>query len=139
MPQTKEDIGRKIRQLRNKRGVTVKDLADMVGMSAGYLSEVERGKSAVSGELLMRVGSALQTTAGVLLGEEPDSEDRNTVEIPEALSEAAKAEGWSYRTTFLLLKGKLSLTARRADEEAPVWQTHDWIGFYNQVKDFIQD
>ena len=41
-------IGERIVELRNMRGLTQTNLARMVGMSRGYLSEIETGKKVLS-------------------------------------------------------------------------------------------
>ena len=133
----KTEIGRCIREIRQARGLNARELASAAEMSAGYLSEVERGMSAVSSELLVRIARALQTSVGVFLGESNEMEERTPVQIPRSLSDAAEENGWSYRTTLLLLEGKMSLTARRSSEEEQEWEVHDWIKFCNKVKDFL--
>lgn len=37
-------LGAKIRMLRRERGLTLQEVADQVGLSAGYLSQVENGR-----------------------------------------------------------------------------------------------
>lgn len=137
MTESKEVIGRRIREYRMARGMSARQLAELVEMSPGYLSEVERGLSSVSGEILIRIARELGTSIAVLVGEEPQGSGRQAVEIPKALSEAAEKEGWSYRTTMSLLRGKSSLRARRSSEEDREWEMQDWLRFYNQVKDYI--
>ena len=41
-------LGRKIRDLRLRRGLTVQQLAEATGLSKGFVSQVENGKSSVS-------------------------------------------------------------------------------------------
>lgn len=49
------DIGRDIRAIRQSKGMTLTDMADRLGRSIGYLSQVERGISALSTEELRQV------------------------------------------------------------------------------------
>lgn len=49
------DIGRDIRAIRQSKGMTLADMADRLGRSIGYLSQVERGISALSTEELRQV------------------------------------------------------------------------------------
>ena len=39
------DLGRRIRAARKKQGITLKQLAEQTGLSASFISEVERGIS----------------------------------------------------------------------------------------------
>ncbi|MEX3009881.1 helix-turn-helix domain-containing protein [Hoeflea sp. TYP-13] len=49
------DIGRDIRAIRQSKGMTLTEMADKLGRSIGYLSQVERGISALSTEELRQV------------------------------------------------------------------------------------
>ena len=52
-------LGELIRDLRRARGLTLQELADQVGRSVGYLSQVERNKSTLSIAGLMAISRAL--------------------------------------------------------------------------------
>ena len=52
-------LGELIRDLRRARGLTLQDLADQIGKSVGYLSQVERNKSTLSIAGLMDISRAL--------------------------------------------------------------------------------
>src|SRR5947207_8189242 len=100
-----------MRTLRRARGLSIQKLAEAVGMSAGYLSEVERGHSAISGEKLARLALELGTSADHLLSGRTDPQDGSTIQIPQGLSEAAKVLDLTYAQTLRLLAGKQSLVA----------------------------
>lgn len=40
-----QDLGQKVRILREKKGITLNDYAKKLGVSSGYLSQLETGKS----------------------------------------------------------------------------------------------
>ncbi|MEU7003201.1 MerR family transcriptional regulator [Nonomuraea sp. NPDC046570] len=48
-----------IRTARRARGLTLKELAGMLGLSPAYLGAIERGDSGVSTQLIMRIADAL--------------------------------------------------------------------------------
>jgi transcriptional regulator with XRE-family HTH domain len=52
-------LGELIRDLRRARGLTLQELADRIGKSVGYLSQVERNKSTLSIAALMDISRAL--------------------------------------------------------------------------------
>jgi transcriptional regulator with XRE-family HTH domain len=52
-------MGEQIRDLRKARGMTIADLADKVGRSIGYMSQVERNMSSVTIPTLQKVANAL--------------------------------------------------------------------------------
>lgn len=63
------DIGRRIRNLRHIKGLTLKDLADRTACSESMLSKVENGKAQVSLTLLHRVVQSLDITITALFSE----------------------------------------------------------------------
>jgi len=52
-------LGKRIRQLRRKRGYTQETLADLIGSSQGHLGKIERGEVQVGTELLQKIANAL--------------------------------------------------------------------------------
>lgn len=54
-----QTIGEKIRQLRQQNNFTLKELAQQTDLSVGYLSQLERGLTDISTDLLTRVAQSL--------------------------------------------------------------------------------
>ena len=52
-------IGNQVREMRKAKGMTLQQLADRVGRSVGYISQVERGISSVDIQNLHEIASAL--------------------------------------------------------------------------------
>jgi XRE family transcriptional regulator, fatty acid utilization regulator len=52
-------LGLKLKQLRQGKGFTLKDLAERTGLSISYLSEIEKGKKYPKPEKMIRVAGAL--------------------------------------------------------------------------------
>ncbi|ROS75512.1 helix-turn-helix domain-containing protein [Cellulomonas sp. PhB143] len=55
-------LGERLRSLRHQRGETLDDVAIRAGVSAQYLSEIERGKKDPSSEMIAAVAGALDVT-----------------------------------------------------------------------------
>src|SRR4051794_185802 len=55
-----EQLGRRLRELRNARGLRLSDLAQASGLSVSFLSQVEQGQSDIAVGRLMRIAHALQ-------------------------------------------------------------------------------
>jgi hypothetical protein len=131
----RDEIGRRIRTLRKSREFSIQRLSELTGISAGYLSEVERGASAPSGEKLARLAAELGSTIDYLL---TGHQSHSAVHVPGGLAAAAEKLNLTYAQTVRLLGGKLSLVARRSaggsDDE---WSEADWIDFYNKVKPYL--
>ena len=64
-----ERIGRRIRQERLRRNLTIRQVSDRAGMSFSGLSQVELGKNAASIAALVRIAKALGLRASKLLSE----------------------------------------------------------------------
>lgn len=134
------EVGRRIKQLRQAQSLTVQVLAHRSGVSAGYVSEVERGLSAVSVDKLMKIAVGLQVSLESLLGEDPPAQKgMAVVQIPAALSKAAEQLNLSHRATLTLLQGQRSLTARRSKADDGEWGVDEWLKFYEQVKDYLPE
>ncbi len=69
------DVGRKIRELRRAKEWTLEELSSRSGLSAGFLSQVERGLSSLSIVSLERVCDALGVSLSGLLGADPGSSE----------------------------------------------------------------
>ncbi len=52
-------IGHQIRDLRRAKRMTITDLADSIGRSTGNISEIERGKTAITIPVLQEISAAL--------------------------------------------------------------------------------
>lgn len=142
MPPEKYDrveVGNRIKQMRQTQGITGQNLAKRARVSPGYLSEVERGIPAVSIDKLSQIADGLGTRLDTLLGKAEEAIDATVVTIPAALSAAAEKLNLSHRATLALLQGQRSLTARRSKSEQDEWTVDRWIGFHQQVKDYLPD
>lgn len=69
---TGSDVGHRLRRLRKRQGFTVKALAQRAGVSTGMISQIERGLSNPSLNLLERLRQALGIPLTSLLEDRPD-------------------------------------------------------------------
>lgn len=63
-------LGKKIRDLRLRRGMTVQQLAEASGLSKGFISQVENDRTSPSLATLQDVARALETSVAYLVVEE---------------------------------------------------------------------
>jgi transcriptional regulator with XRE-family HTH domain len=68
---TESPLGSRVRARRQRRGWTLKDLADKTGLSVPYLSDIERGNTNPTLETLTTLAAALEATVTDLLGDQP--------------------------------------------------------------------
>jgi transcriptional regulator with XRE-family HTH domain len=63
-------LGRKIRDLRLRRGLTVQQLAEATGLSKGFVSQVENSRTSPSLSTLQDLARSLETSVAFLVVEE---------------------------------------------------------------------
>lgn len=64
----------RLRYYRNMRGLTMKELGNMVGCTEGAISNYERGTREPGYEMLLKLSEALGTDVSHLLGTAPDDD-----------------------------------------------------------------
>jgi len=65
LPSSLEIVGREVREIRRKSGMTQQQLADLCGFHRTFIISIEKGRQNASVETLVRLASAL----GVMPGE----------------------------------------------------------------------
>ena len=68
----RHEIGEVLRDLRQQKGRTLRQVASRASVALGYLSEVERGQKEASSEILASVADALETPISVIMREVGD-------------------------------------------------------------------
>lgn len=76
-------VGVNIKRLREEQGLTLRALAQKLGISASFLSQVESGKASPSLSTLKSISDSLSTTIGSLIGEGQKLEDNPIVRAGE--------------------------------------------------------
>jgi transcriptional regulator with XRE-family HTH domain len=86
-------LGQKLRQIREARGMVLKDVERISGISATHISEIERGRTAPTIHLLTRIAGALEVSTAYLLELPPvetlrvcHSGDRRVLESSDSLA-----------------------------------------------------
>lgn len=69
-------LGARLKELRVKRGQSLQQLADAIGVSKAHIWELETGKSAnPSMDLLSNLAAHFETSVSALVGEDPAKTD----------------------------------------------------------------
>jgi len=119
-------LGTKLRMLRKKRGYTLADMSDEIGLSVSFLSDVERGRTKPSLDTLEKLASFHQMTINDLLGEvDIDKDTGASPGFEEFLKE--KETEIDEELVDLLLK-----VERRARKRAQTKE--DWQEYYYSLK-----
>jgi transcriptional regulator with XRE-family HTH domain len=72
-------VGVNIKRLREEKGISLRDLARRVGVTASFLSQVETAKTSPSLATLKKIADSLETTVGNLVGEDAPKNDNPVV------------------------------------------------------------
>lgn len=83
------DVGARIKGVRRERGLTLKALESLSGVSATHLSEIERGETSPTLGSLARIARALSKPAAFFL-EDNELGDMSRVGVKDRVREAAK-------------------------------------------------
>jgi transcriptional regulator with XRE-family HTH domain len=129
-------IGERIRDIREQKRLTQDRLAEISGISKGFLSDLENDKRNVSSEYILRIANALGASVDFLLtGETRSNMGAESVVIPPELSQAAEQLNLTYSQTITLLDAHRSVVARRSNQETKRFSVDDWIAFHKLVKE----
>jgi transcriptional regulator with XRE-family HTH domain len=129
--------GDRIREVREHRKMTQDKLAELSGISKGFLSDVENNNRNVSSENLLRIATALGASADYLLTGEVRTGAlvQEPLVIPPELSLAAEQLNLSYKQTVDLLMAHRSVIARRSNEEVKPLTVEDWKSLHRTLKE----
>lgn len=130
-------VGDRIREVREHRRLTQDRLAEVTGISKGFLSDVENNKRNVSSEYLLRIANTLGASVDYLLkGEAATAETKPQapVVIPPNLSEAAHQLNLAYSETIELLNAHDSVVARRSNKERKEFTIDDWKALHQALR-----
>ncbi len=67
-----EDIFRKVKELRTNKGLTLRELSELTGLSVSFLSQVERGTTSLAITSLKKIADALNESMVYFFEEEED-------------------------------------------------------------------
>lgn len=80
-----DEFAKRVRDRRSQEGLSQQELADKIGISRNYLSQIERGQAT---NLSWQVRERLSAVLG--LKEEPTTPTPNTADLPPSLAEFAQ-------------------------------------------------
>lgn len=90
------EIGKRIREFRLKKNLTLQELADKTGYSKGYLSKVEKSDKAPPVATLSTIARELDATVAGFLGEGPQKDNLCVVRKSERTLMAGTGEEFGY-------------------------------------------
>jgi transcriptional regulator with XRE-family HTH domain len=130
------EVGKRIAESREERGLTQRRLSEKAGLSIAFLSEIENGKRNLSSGKLLRIADELNVSTDYLLRGEHTTIEEQPIAVPPALHRTAKAQGWSYPEAVALLEAQRLIMARRGpdgEDAAKPYTQQDWVKLYRKV------
>jgi transcriptional regulator with XRE-family HTH domain len=135
-----ESPGQRVVALRNARGWKQEQLAERVGISKSFLSEIENDHALPGGEIVMGLAETLGTTTDYILRGPRDAPDEVSLEpiaIPPELSALAEELNLSYSATRALLDARRYVLFRRGQGPVPKWNKDEWKKLHDKLKDYL--
>lgn len=83
------EVGRRIRQTREERGLTQEALAELVSLTRTSITNIEKGRQKILAHTLVDLATALRVASATLL---PESNTTADSELDELLKERSRAE-----------------------------------------------
>jgi transcriptional regulator with XRE-family HTH domain len=100
-------VGGRIRELRNHRGISLRELSRRSGLSPGFLSLVERGRSSLALTSLRKIADALNADVGAFFADgRVEPQDHHLPHITRADQPGDVAIA-GYKRTYKLLSGRV--------------------------------
>lgn len=128
-------VGERIREIRDKRGMTQEKLAEAAGISKSFLSEIENDKTNVGAQILLRIANKLGASMDYLLdGTVASQIEKEAVLIPSELSKYAEKANLTYAETRELLDAHNSVIARRSSRSLKEFTVDDWKKLHSAIK-----
>jgi transcriptional regulator with XRE-family HTH domain len=135
-----ERPGDRIKALRSDRKLTQEQLSAAAGISIGFLSDVETGKSNIGADKLLDLAEALDVTLDYLMKGATAQVEQKAVplELPASLVRLAEQVGLTVNQARRLLSMQQQIVGFRHDNKSTDLETFDWNALHKSVKDLIQ-
>lgn len=131
--------GKRIREIREKRGLTQEELAKKARMSKGFLSDVENDKTNIGSQGILKLANELGASVDYLLaGRVSENAQNEQIIIPQELSQVAEELSLSYSETLDLLNTFNSAVARRGKKYRKELTVEEWKTFHKAIKEVLK-
>ena len=101
---SEESFGERVARLRREKGLTQEDLAERLGVTQPVVSDYERGRLRLHGELIVQLAQILGTTADEILGLKASGRSSTALRNRRLLRQVQALEKLSKRDQQALLR-----------------------------------
>ncbi len=105
-------LGNKLRYQRELKGLTIKSLSSISGVSMRHISNVEKGKINPSFDVLFRLAEALNLSLDYLYSDSGNEDEQNIQTLTSLYKECPK----KYREMLIAIVSTMSQEMKRIDE-----------------------
>lgn len=135
-------LGARIKELRARKGWTLDQLSQDLGVSKGFLSQLENGKANPSGATLLKLSQCLETSVDFLLkgpsaGHQPSQPALPA--IPNELMSLAAERGWTVPLVIGLVRAQQAVVAHRSGRARGPFTRQEWLEFWEKVGLYLDD
>ncbi|HEY0069272.1 MAG TPA: helix-turn-helix domain-containing protein [Chloroflexia bacterium] len=116
---TRDHIGVRVRQLREKKDWSLSDLSEQAHISRSYLHQIEQGESTPTHDKIQKLADALGVLVSDLLGEQPVFDN-----VPESLEKFAEQSG--LESAEIRMLAQIQYRGKRPSTEAE-WRAIYWV------------
>ena len=95
------EVGNLIKELRKKSKLSLKDLAEKIGMTPSFLSQVENNKTALSLSALKKIAREFNVKMSYILGEQSDDKTNSYIVVKKDDRKTLKNFGKGLKLQFL--------------------------------------
>jgi len=133
--------GDRIKAMRIERKLTQDRLATDAGISTGFLSDLENGKSNVGADKLLDIAEALDVSLDYLMkGEQEKGPSKDVpMALPASLVRLASREGLTINQIRQLMVMQRQVIAFRNDLKSINPESFDWEQLFGSLKNYIKN
>ena len=126
-------IGEKLKKSRNDKGMSLRELATKVDLSASFLSQIEQGKASPSIENLKKIAHTLDVRVAYLIEDEED-DIRNIEHIKKENIRYIESLDSNIKMGILLSNNREKILLKKLEDWA---EEHigDWYPYWEQSDD----
>ena len=129
------ELGSRIRELRQLKDVTLKDVSDVTKLSVSYLSDVERGRTLPSIETLQKLAVYFEISLTDILEGVDLAGQKTDRSLPSGLADLIKDKQWKNEITddWVSLLTKIELRGQRPQTK------REWLELYLSLKRILDN
>lgn len=128
-------LGKKVKKLRKRQNMTLKELSEKTNLSVGFLSQLERGLSTVAIDSLDVIAKALGVDLTYFINPQDDKKDKIVLKSYEQATIEVVNEKFIYQQLTSDIKNKSMLP--RLVEILPMEETENLMTYPHEGEEFI--